>query len=137
MKYCKLSSVGEDKRYDFLNNRMRSVVPSICIERAKIVTDSYKRTEGLPFVLRRAYALKDLLEKMTIFIDDYELIVGNHGSSARAALIFPEFGTFSKEELDLMPLRKVDTLQISEEDKSTLLNDIYPYWIHLIVFLIP
>ena len=128
MKYCKLSFIGEELRSNYLNNRMRSVVPAICIERAKIVTESYKQSEGMPYIIRRASALKDLLEQMTIFIDEYELVVGNHGSSSRAALIFPEFGTFSKEELDLMPVRKVDTLQISEEDKNTLLNDIYPYW---------
>ena len=114
-------------RTEFLNQAMRSVVPSICIERAKIVTESYKRTEGMPWVLRRAHALKDMLEQMTIFIDPEELIVGNHGSRARAALIFPEFGTLSKKELDLMPVRKVDTLQISEEDKAQLLDEIYPY----------
>ena len=116
------------KRTHLLNHNMRNVVPSICIERAKIVTESYQKTEGLPYILRRAIALKDLLEKMTIFIDEEELIVGNHGSRARAALIFPEFGIFSKEELDLMPKRKVDTLQISEDDKAELLNFIYPYW---------
>ena len=115
-------------RTHFLNNRMRNVVPSICIERARIVTNSYKGTEGLSYIKRRAIALREMLEQMTIFIDDEELIVGNHGSSPRAALIFPEFGIFSKEELDLMPKRNVDTLQISEEDKEELLNCIYPYW---------
>lgn len=126
----KLLPEGIDRktRTEFLNQAMRSVVPSICVERAKIVTESYKRTEGKPFVMRRAIALKDLLEQMTIFIDQEELIVGNHGSRPRAALIFPEFGTFDKKELDLMPVRKVDTLQISEEDKKFLLEEIYPYW---------
>ncbi len=126
----KLLPEGIDRktRTEFLNQAMRSVVPSICVERAKIVTESYKRTEGKPFVMRRAIALKDLLEQMTIFIDREELIVGNHGSRPRAALIFPEFGTFDKKELDLMPVRKVDTLQISEEDKKFLLEEIYPYW---------
>lgn len=120
--------IERETRTEFLNHAMRSVVPSICVERAKIVTESYKRTEGMPYVMRRAIALKDMLEQMTIFIDKEELIVGNHGSRARAALIFPEFGTMDKKELDLMPVRKVDTLQISEQDKKFLLEDIYPYW---------
>ena len=120
--------ITREERTTFLNNAMRSVIPSICIERAKIVTESYKKTEGMPYILRRAYALRDMLLNMSIFIDKEELIVGNHGSRPRAALIFPEFGTFDKKELDLMPVRKVDRLQISEEDKRTLLEDIYPYW---------
>ena len=120
--------IRRQERTEFLNRAMRSVIPSICVERAAIVTKSYQNTEGMPYVLRRAHALKDQLEQMTIFIDPEELIVGNHGSRARAALIFPEFGTLSKKELDLMPVRKVDTLQISEEDKRFLLEEIYPYW---------
>ena len=107
---------------------MRNVVPSICIERAKLYTESYRQTVGMPNVLRRAHALRHLLENMTIFIDEDELIVGNHGSRPRAALIFPEFGTFDQKELDLMPVRDVDTLQISEADKKCLLEEIYPYW---------
>ena len=128
MKKLLPEGIEREGRTAFLNDRMRKVVPSICIERAKIVTESYKKTEGMPYVLRRAIALKDVLEQMTIFIDEEELIVGNHGSRARAALIFPEFGLLSRNELDLMPIRKVDTLQISEEDKEELLQDIYPYW---------
>lgn len=120
--------ISRAERTEFLNHAMRSVVPSICIERAKIVTKSYKRTEGMPYIMRRAHALADMLRNMTIFIDPEELIVGNHGSRARAALMYPEFGTFDKKELDLMPVRKVDTLQISEEDKEYLLKEIYPYW---------
>lgn len=128
MKKLLPEGILREDRTAFLNERMRKVIPSICIERAKIVTESYKKTEGMPYVLRRAIALKDVLEQMTIFIDEEELIVGNHGSRARAALIFPEFGLFTSAELDLMPVRKVDTLQITEEDKKELLQNIYPYW---------
>ena len=126
MKKMLPEGILREERTAFLNDRMRKVIPSICIERAKIVTESYKKTEGLPYIIRRAQALKDMLENMTIFIDEEELIVGNHGSRARAALIFPEFGLFTSKELDLMPIRKVDTLQITEEDKNELLHTIYP-----------
>lgn len=111
-----------------LNGAMRSVKPSICIERAQLVTQSYRETEGMPAVLRRAYSLKYLLEHMTLRIEEDELIVGNHASKPRSAPLFPEFGTLSQKELDLMPVRKVDTLQISEADKEALLGEVYPYW---------
>lgn len=115
-------------RTEFLNSRMRAITPRICVERARLVTESYQSTEGEPYILRRAKALKYLLEHMTIFIDEEELIVGNHASRARNAPLFPEYGIFDKKELDLMPERKVDTLQISEEDKRYLLEEIFPYW---------
>lgn len=120
--------IKREERTKKLNKRMRSVKPSICVERADLITKSYKETEGMPYILRRAHGLKYILENMTLLIDDDELIVGNHGSKPRSAPLFPEFGTFSKKELDLMPVRKVDTLQITEEEKQFLLNDIYPYW---------
>lgn len=116
------------ERTEFLNGRMRGVKPAICVERARLVTESYRQTEGEPYILRRAKALKYLLEQMTIFIDQEELIVGNHASKPRCAPVFPEFGMFDRKELDLMPVRKVDTLQITEEDKEYLLNEIFPYW---------
>ena len=57
-------------RTEFLNTRMRSIVPEICVERARLVTESYQATEGEPYILRRAKALRHLLEHMTIFIDE-------------------------------------------------------------------
>jgi formate C-acetyltransferase len=122
------SGIERSMRTQKLNDAMRGVKPSICIDRAALVTESYKMHEGAPPIMKRALALRYVLEKMTIFIDDEELIVGNHGSRPRSAPLFPEFGSFSKKELDLMPSRNVDTLQISEEDKNYLLNELYPYW---------
>ncbi len=115
-------------RTQLLNQRMRDIKPAICVERARLITESYQMTEGEPYILRRAKGLKYLLENMTLFIDEEELIVGNHASRPRNAPIFPEFGLFDRKELDLMPTRKVDTLQITQEDKEYLLNDIFPYW---------
>lgn len=120
--------LARERRTEFLNGRMRENVPGICVERARLVTESYRMTEGEPYILRRAKALKYLLEHMTVFIDEEELIVGNHASKPRNAPLFPEYGIFDKKELDLMPERKVDTLQITEEDKNFLLNEIFPYW---------
>ena len=115
-------------RTEFLNTRMRSIVPEICVERARLVTESYQATEGEPYILRRAKALRHLLEHMTIFIDEEELIAGNHAAKPRCAPVFPEFGLFDEKELDLMPVRKVDTLQISKKDKRFLLDEIFPWW---------
>ena len=120
--------ISREYRTKYLNDSIRNVKPSICVDRAKLVTECYKKYYGAPAVILRAMALKHVLENMTIFIDKEELIVGNHGSRPRSAPIFPEFGAFDKKELDLMPERKVDTLQISDDDKNYLLNEIYPWW---------
>jgi formate C-acetyltransferase len=46
------------------------------IERALLVTESHKKTESLPPVLRRAMALAHVLDNETVKIFDDELIVG-------------------------------------------------------------
>jgi len=46
------------------------------LQRSRLMTESYKETEGQPMVLRRAKALSNILDNMNIFIRDYERIVG-------------------------------------------------------------
>ena len=72
-----------------LRDTMVTVTPRLCSERASLYTESWKETEGEPRVIRRAKALKKILEGMSIFIRRGELIVGNQASDVRAA---PESG---------------------------------------------
>jgi formate C-acetyltransferase len=51
----------------------------LCIEKSRLLTESFKMTEGEPQVLRRAKALAHILDNITIFIEDDELIVA-HGT---------------------------------------------------------
>ena len=62
----------------------------ICVERGRLLTQSYKETEGEPEVIRRAKALAGILENMTLFIQEGELIVGCFSSSPNAVTIYPE-----------------------------------------------
>ncbi|MBC8247404.1 MAG: hypothetical protein H8E81_07450 [Deltaproteobacteria bacterium] len=51
------------------------------LQRSRLITESYKATDGKPMVIRRAKALKNMLTKMDIYIQDWERIVGNHAST--------------------------------------------------------
>ena len=84
----KLLPEGIDRavRTEFLNNAMRSVIPSICVERAGIVTKSYQRTEGMPYVLRRAHALKDLLAGYVAVTDQLALTQPRHMEAIQRAV---------------------------------------------------
>ncbi len=62
----------------------------LCLERARLVTESYKETDGQPMVIRRAKALKKILENMTVFIQDNEQIVGNIASDPSSVPTYPE-----------------------------------------------
>src|SRR4030043_1832501 len=62
----------------------------VCLERARLITQSYKETEGEPMVIRRARALKNILENMTIYIQDKERLVGNMASDPYSLPLYPE-----------------------------------------------
>ena len=128
MKHYLPEGITRSERTGILNDDMRSSVPGICLERARLITESYEKTEGEPYLIRRAKGLAHILRNMTVFIRPEELIVGNHASKQRYAPLFPETGPFSARELDLMPVREVDTLMITDQQKKELLEDIYPRW---------
>jgi len=114
--------------------RMREEIvlskPILCGERAVLVTETYKETENQPMIIRRAKALKKVLENMTIHIWDDELIVGNHGGNGRrSAPVFPEWGTYWLEsELDeILETREQDRFSVPSKVKEDLKN-IFPYW---------
>lgn len=95
----------------------------ICLERAKLVTASYKKTEGEPMVLRRAKALASVLEQMTIYIQDGELIVGNFASSPDAFNFFPEVYSPWMEDVFENAYRDMMDDRGREE-----IREIYAYW---------
>jgi len=115
-----------------LRDTMLAVIPKLCSERARLYTESWKETEGEPTVIRRAKALKKILEEMSIFIRPGELIVGNQASDVRAAPVFPEFYMkFIIEELDGDPYRfeerPGDPFHVPEEDEK-ILREVAAWW---------
>lgn len=109
------------ERIERLQDRMNRRTATICPERACIITESYKRTEGEPIVIRRAKAFDDILSNMTIYIEDDTLIIGNQASRNFAAPIFPEYSfQWVIEELDEFEHRSGDSFQITEDTKEKL-----------------
>ena len=102
--------------------------PYIDAQRAILCTESYKENMNQPAVMKRALMLKNILEKMDIYIEDETLIVGNQASSNRDAPIFPEYTMkFVIDELDLFEKRDGDVFYIMEETKEQL-REIAPFW---------
>lgn len=118
-----------------LRERVLDTKSTICIDRARIITEVYKKNKDKPIVIKRALAIKAILENMEIFIDPAELIVGNQASKHRAAPIFPEYAVKWIEaeinEFDQRPGDKFfldenlkpELLEICEEWRGTTLQD--------------
>lgn len=102
--------------------------PYICAERALLATESYRLYQNQPPVMKRALMLKNILEKMSIYIEDETLIVGNQAASNKDAPIFPEYTLeFVIDELDKFEKRDGDVFYITEEAKAAL-RSIAPFW---------
>lgn len=112
-----------------LNEQLLSVVPEMCVERARLVTLSYQETEGEPMIIRRAKALAKVLRQMTIFIQREQLIVGNQASRLRFSPLFPETeANYLEKELDIFPKREQDRLMVPDEVRRELEELVFPYW---------
>lgn len=115
-------------RVQDLRNRILDTRSTICLDRARIITEVYRQNEDKPVIIKRALALKAILEQMPIFIDPGELIVGNQATAHRAAPIFPEYAVdWIIEEIDQFDQRPGDRFYIEEEKKPELLQ-ICQYW---------
>ena len=88
------------------------------LERARLLTESYKQTEGEPMVLRRAKALAHILENMTLYIRPGELIIGNFASNPDACAHYPEF-QYKWVEREVAPGMVYSDL-LSDEEKKEL-----------------
>ena len=102
--------------------------PHIDAERAILVTEVYKENQHQPPVMKRALGLKNILEKMTIYIEDKSLLAGNQATKNCNAPIFPEYTMkFVIDELDKFEKRDGDVFYITEETKKNL-REIAPFW---------
>ncbi|MFT8394034.1 MAG: glycyl radical protein [Liquorilactobacillus ghanensis] len=116
------------ERIKKLKAAILDTTPRIEVERARLITESYKETEALPTVLRHAKGFEKILSELPVVIRDNELIVGTATIDSRSAQIFPEFGPQGlKDEFDTVSTRSADPFAISEEVKTEL-KDIFKYW---------
>jgi len=96
----------------------------IDVDRARIITQSYKETEGQPEVIRSAKAMLKICEELPIFIKPGELIVGDPNSAPDEVRWYPEIGVswvpdaFTKGGFAGM---------VTDEERKEVL-DIYEYW---------
>ena len=112
-----------------LKQKYLETKPHLDIERAVLLTKAYRENEDKPIVLRSAKGLEKVLLEMSIRIHPDELIVGDIAKIPRSVNIFPEVcGGWLEKELDSLATRSWDPLIVSEEDKTVLKTEVFPYW---------
>ena len=120
-------SIDKSPRIQRLVDHLFEKTPEIEADRAVLLTESYRQTEGEPTITRRAKAFKHILENIPITIRPDELIVEARQSRREAAGI-PEFSCdWLEKEFDTIATRSADPVYISEETKKALAQ-VYKYW---------
>jgi formate C-acetyltransferase len=128
--------LGKENEYLKSRTRVHGILkgfeglrPTIDIERAKCFTESLKKTEGQPLVLRWAKAMKHIAENITVYIDDHQLLVGRAGAHGRYGILYPELdGDFLDLAVEQLPKRVESPFNISEADARIVVEEISPYW---------
>lgn len=128
MDFMNFKEAKKSPRIDRLKAALFAKMPEIEADRAVLVTESYKETENLPIIERRAKAFSHILKNIPITIRDEELIVGSATKAPRGCQTFPEFSfKWLLDELDTVETRSADPFYISEETKARL-REAYTYW---------
>ena len=124
----KVVDVPKPERITRLIDRMYDHLPEIEADRAVLLTESYKQTEGEPIITRRAKAFAHILENLPIVIREDELVVGSNSTKSRGCQVFPEYSySWLESEFDTVATRSADPFYISEETKQKL-SEVYKYW---------
>ncbi|MCH4166090.1 MAG: hypothetical protein LKF74_03285 [Megasphaera sp.] len=109
---------------EYVNNK-----PSISYDRARIWTESYKKTAGQSEPIRRALAFKDVCEQLVVTIFPGELIVGASGEFRKCGILTPEFSwTWVDKEMDHFSDRVQDPYEMTDEQRAYVRKNIFPYW---------
>ncbi|GKZ03392.1 trans-4-hydroxy-L-proline dehydratase [Paraclostridium bifermentans] len=120
---------GSFERTKKLRKQSTETQPFITIERARLMTEGYKKYEGsVEIPVLRALAFKHYMENRTLCINDGELIVGEKGDSPQSTPTYPELCCHTMEDLDIMDKRDIISFKVSDDVKKIHEDEIIPFW---------
>lgn len=120
---------GPTDRHVKLKEKFLQHVPSISINRARIITNVYKENVGMPPILLRSKSFLRNCQTAPLVIQDNELIVGAPCGAPRSGCFSPDISwRWLRDEIDTIGTRPQDPFYLSADDKKELLETIFPYW---------
>ncbi|MBU9735702.1 glycyl radical protein [Diplocloster agilis] len=123
-------TVKKRPRVREIYDRLLDTIPTVDMDRARIVTDYYKTHESEPVVMKRGGSMAEVFKKLPAVVRPNELIVGAEGRLQGSVQVYPEYNTFIlKDEInDLSERLKYSKYTMDETDKKEFLEVIEPYW---------
>ncbi len=89
----------------------------LCIEQFRLANESLDKTGGEPMLLRRAKLHEHVLDNITIFIEEDDLLCGSGASKPFGMEMQYEYGVWTKDEVESL---KGEIYTISPEDEEEL-----------------
>ncbi|SHF16356.1 formate C-acetyltransferase [Desulfofundulus australicus DSM 11792] len=120
-----------------LNERMarlreESVKARVTIsgERARLITEFYKSgvAAGKSIPVQRALAFKYLMERVSLPVEDGQLIVGLRGTGPQEVPTYPEICTHSMDDLEILDSRENMPYKVDDSTRKLYAEEIIPYW---------
>jgi len=113
-----------------LRNQTLEAKPAISAERARLITEFFKRpeTRGLSAPMQHALAFRHILENKAVVFNDGELIVGERGPAPKATPTYPEVCIHSLQDLRYLNDRKKTAFASDEETRRVYAEEIIPFW---------
>lgn len=112
-----------------LRRELWDAQPSICTERARLVTEADRLFAGVPPLMRRALTLDHILKNISLRVEKEELIVGSITSRKVGAILYPEYYACRLEpELKQLSQRELNPFQLEADQEKELREEIFPYW---------
>ena len=119
-----------NERIQKLRRQSVNAVPSICSQRAELITDFYAGggADEVSLPVGRALALKYVVTHRSICINDGELIVGERGPRPKATPTYPELCCHSLDDLDIITSRQRTPFVVSDDVRKAFQERIIPFW---------
>ncbi len=116
----------------------RHVQPSICSERARLLTEHVVAARAAEDAadppapaLRRARAIRAILAGKQPILNDDDLLAGTTTAKRVGVVIYPEtFGATIWPELRTVSSRKLNPYRLDPEDAEILGRQVFPLWLH-------
>jgi len=112
----------------------RRAVVKVSVERAKLITEFYKkcdeelecRSKLTP--VKKALAFKYLMENVSLPVEDGQLIVGLRGTGIKEVPTFPEICCHTVKDLEVLNSREKMPYRVDPEVFRIYQEEIIPYW---------
>ena len=113
------------ERIERLRREIRRERFPLCLEKARLITESYRQTEGEPEVIQAAKAWAHLLQNIPIFIGKGEYIIGEGASKPWGVELDPFLGVW--DEKAIRGAEQDGLIEVAPEEWD-LIRELGDYW---------